>query len=1288
MQKTQNKKNIIMLIGAILFEIVLILNPFFAFAAGIPYDSTLNITYPGDSPSYGDMPTPKTDNISIKVNGFNAAGYQYALFMGYRPEFNHVVGMGSSLINAKPAECTEFGPNPNSVLTTGASPAKGFCAAILSCHGVDKIENIGDCRTGGKCASINACTHGVATAYNNKIISALQKATDAKISSNGLDSGAANAALESCAGDLSCVNNVLAGLQGDSAFAKGTSTTGSGALTTSSLSDLVNSFGSTSDTGPLNSATNDQGGILGKNSFPKVDVMFRSEGISQSGSKMIATAVPGFFNNASDPKKLYFTWYLKREGCELGAAPTDRCDLDFNGKITENDWKIAAAKIIVSKSFNATEVNANGSSTVDYTKFPDGIDSSSSAYTAFPEILNVGWRNDFLRDGGGALYQDNGGNDNVENCYVQAPKSGRVYELRKTIPDFTGECPENYHRACVSDQKPTCPILNPAFSQAAFDAANSAIPKIPYLIPISIDKPFDACAVASEGTDKYIATESNPQVRCGILNDTNLKNFKANVICSGDGQSAICLKNDSTQETLSLNREFIDSSQNILGIIVGSKLGTNTGVDSTLNEKMCTAVAKPDAANSGLFLKLSKPYRPNEECGDVVGKVINGIKNTAGGVDVAANPTLNPKCTMLKGENVCKHLFPRLPGSVKNNHNNQAVSGDGEFNLEEKKFWQADPTKASTINAGKDEANVVGLGIDTFEWMYSTGDKLGVVVEGESTTPSEHPNVASNQRTWAFSKGTCAKLDELDKDNTINNINQNNNVRGFYIDGSKGILTAKIDLNDCLAENLLDPTDSDGIAKLKVNLNYAPENPINDVNGKGDILTISSSSESTSNANGLVYKWSVQKSRDGSFAPIDTTNWVDITSDMQNGGSFLATDVQGLDKTELPINLNIDDAIITSGMTSNSYNGEVFYLRVKLKIIGTAADGSQSAIGITSPIRVKQQNNELRLYPVTVSDNGLVNLNKGLTGQSLELCSNREGKQRCYVTKNQILGLEVPTSVNNKTSKLSNFSWSVNNNPISCSKTVSSECSPGGNVLFMPVLGNEGEAVDVVVKAINEKNEQVEVSRHFVIVKNQLQILGVDPNAFCGLQCLNSSTVCPKYLGFYKDLNGGQYPDCSNEVLQTSEGNLVTLQATGQSGFDWSIDGQVIPEYKDLAQIQIPINKVVGESYNIGLSTHLSQTGTKQATNTRLALYKNWGISPEDVIEENQRANVQIDVIGGNSLAVNKNTTFGASLITHLPTQLLFLLKISLTSVLMFLITGLLFAVIPETLFKKEELRY
>lgn len=94
----------------------------------------------------------------------------------------------------------------------------------------------------------------------------------------------------------------------------------------------------------------------------------------------------------------------------------------------------------------------------------------------------------------------------------------------------------------------------------------------------------------------------------------------------------------------------------------------------------------------------------------------------------------------------CRHVFPSgVPGTV----------GDGQFTLDEERFWRTDPANNDTAGTTRpDEANVVGLGIFEFKWNYQEGDLLGVAVEGVSTESTQHAD-SSYKTMWALPKNRC-----------------------------------------------------------------------------------------------------------------------------------------------------------------------------------------------------------------------------------------------------------------------------------------------------------------------------------------------------------------------------------------------------------------------------------------------------------------------------------------------------------------------------------------------------
>lgn len=94
----------------------------------------------------------------------------------------------------------------------------------------------------------------------------------------------------------------------------------------------------------------------------------------------------------------------------------------------------------------------------------------------------------------------------------------------------------------------------------------------------------------------------------------------------------------------------------------------------------------------------------------------------------------------------CEHLFPNAPGEV---------TGDNSFGRNEEKFWHTNPNSDDTANSGTlDEAAVAGLGKESFSWIYLSGDKVGVVVEGISIESTSYAD-SSYKTMWAMPKNNC-----------------------------------------------------------------------------------------------------------------------------------------------------------------------------------------------------------------------------------------------------------------------------------------------------------------------------------------------------------------------------------------------------------------------------------------------------------------------------------------------------------------------------------------------------
>jgi hypothetical protein len=145
---------------------------------------------------------------------------------------------------------------------------------------------------------------------------------------------------------------------------------------------------------------------------PQVSLSFDPKD-PKPGQRVTVTATPIYFLN--DPRDMYFTWYLQTAECANGNT-TGKCDLNNDGRVDEEDWKIKATRIIVNDGFDwNNEINGN----------PE---------QANPQVYN----NDDDSDG---YYSVNGGDDqrgkDNSHCYYHDLSSGNEYEIAGRDDDGT-----------------------------------------------------------------------------------------------------------------------------------------------------------------------------------------------------------------------------------------------------------------------------------------------------------------------------------------------------------------------------------------------------------------------------------------------------------------------------------------------------------------------------------------------------------------------------------------------------------------------------------------------------------------------------------------------------------------------------------------------------------------------------------------------------------------------------------------------------------------------------------
>ncbi len=90
-----------------------------------------------------------------------------------------------------------------------------------------------------------------------------------------------------------------------------------------------------------------------KKMVPEVSLTFAPLNAT-NGEKITAMATPVYFLNSA--KNLYYTWFLKSKDCDRNNHPNakerKKCDLNGDGRIDINDYKIKAMRIIANNGFD------------------------------------------------------------------------------------------------------------------------------------------------------------------------------------------------------------------------------------------------------------------------------------------------------------------------------------------------------------------------------------------------------------------------------------------------------------------------------------------------------------------------------------------------------------------------------------------------------------------------------------------------------------------------------------------------------------------------------------------------------------------------------------------------------------------------------------------------------------------------------------------------------------------------------------------------------------------------
>jgi hypothetical protein len=681
------------------------------------------------------------------------------------------------------------------------------------------------------------------------------------------------------------------------------------------------------------------------------------------------------------------------------------------------------------------------------------------------------------------------------------------------------------------------------------------------------------------------------------------------------------------------------------GVIPGNTAGNSTAGDTfeVLTSNEC-AIAGLPTCNS-----LGQP-----ECG--VGTPRCVVEPETDSTLSCGTPLNTCTTDTDRGVNpICRHLFPEAPSED---------SGDGSFGGDEERFWGTDPNDPDTSdNGNKDEANVVGFGQTQFTWNYNRGDKVGVAVEGTSMLGTKHDNAAM-MIMWAFPKQDCP-LSVADGTGAYTKRIKNYSVQ---------IETADIDLNRCLERNLIDPTQGGQATNLEVSVSATPDEPLNDESGdeSGDTVTASGVvSNGDQNTTNTLYEWNVEISNNIQFSSsIGPT--ANITSDLRNLGLIGSTKGNALDT--FSVKLDIPRSNSVGGRPLSSYLvSDIGYLRLSLRATenfesGTARKGKSDVIikFISTGRKIVAHQVEPRL----AGDAMQVSLN-----QAGVICNDDAlDRSLCRVIKNEIIGLSVDDT------GLSNFQWSINNDPLICTRSkVSPDCVDGeqGPINFFPVNGEVGDTYTVNLTANDiTSGKTVTLSRSFRVVEPGINIVSTD-----------EALVWPKFLGQYRDITGsasgcpgGLCDDYSQTTMQTVAGNTVELEAKFIPSFlasiaerEWYIDNAITGETTP-NRISYTAPLEIGAVSAVKIIARVNQSDE-----IRRALYDIWGISPLSTSEIVFSKDTQIEIQDAAAITQAKGPMkYFAAIVNYVPASIVFAFRVFMSSVLILFATAFLMGALPS----------
>ncbi len=1082
---------------------------------------------------------------------------------------------------------------------------------------------------------------------------------------------------------------------------------------------------------------------------PEVRILFAPQD-PQPGKKITARAFAQFFTNTTD--SLYFTWYLKRAKCvneqrslvEINGTVDEGdpgCDYDGNGVYDINDMKIEAARIIAGNGFDIRyEADQSGGDDDDndgYVAFPGGDNKRSTTDAANPYYyyihdFNAGTNYEIVdKIDQEDLYPSCAGADQVAVCIKDTVLSCASKQVDKQI-DRNRSLDVNTEGGNVEGTQESTTVVTSNINQSENQFNVCSVSGVPECKSL-----YRQVAQGSRifGEGGFIRNEGGGKPECedgatpvcvskdALTYTVDEKRMRLNNLASlgpwsfnayGEGRAADPRAEGYVVTPQGKFTEFQCTDKDIEAL---QSFWPPVGVAATTEDGTALTASdiNDDTSNNALETSSSSYVLSDYYSCQAELYGWNGFGVDSSGKDILSSSNIITECNpqTLTADNYQHfHLFPR-------NADGEQVGSPATpgFGRADEEFYHTDPFDQDTSdNRVNDEATIVGLGQDSFTWIYTPGDQVGVIVEGTSMTVTKHPD-SSNMIMFATVNNACDYSGMIN--NSIAHFTGNYllRIRGFDVKIPSISFTddPEVAFNTCLNSSehaFVSPAQGGAAKKIDVDLGVTPENPVNDpvssfADGKahvnmGDVVTISATiTNAKYKADRLRYTWSLWRSNDGS-ADFDPDNWTmiagkagDRVADNNGRGVFDFDDAEvtpfvgnGLSDISFRLNLRNDKLFPP--------DTDVTYLRARVNVeedfdlLAQELHKYDVSRGRADVIfRITKGSNKMQVYTITNAAQATDATDDRMNTEALPTCVDTPGQLvKCPVVKNQLLKLVLDDDTNGtgRVAKYINYQWKVNNKPFY--KPVELKCYANDSGIaesacnYLPITGEPGTEYTVTVTANSVgKNgdaygdgKAIEVTRKFVVVEPYVSFcderrISDDQNE-TGLQ--KCAGIERKQIATYAS-DTEVTPVYSDVVFLAPPYSSPTIYASvrprwidEQTKINWFMDGI----YQDTTDKTFTVD---GTNRNPGESTNITAKAIYQPdVSVRQLMRDVWRYTDQQLAPLHFKSPVQIEYTENAKVSQSAPAAFFAALGVNTPETVLFLFRIFLAVGIVVFIVGFL----------------